>query len=115
MLTREQMIALYAARLSTSFDAADSVFLANELQVIEAELYKVKYPNLVMRSLIPVKNAGAGIQELGYDVMDMTGKAKVIGEHGKDIPRVDITKGRVFRYSNSRQADYTKLHFCFRS
>ena len=111
MLTKAQYIALATARLQSSFDAADSVFLANELQVIESEIYKVRYPNLVARSLIPVRNAGSGIQELGYDVMDMQGKAKIIGEHSKDIPQVDISKDRVLHIVRSLADSYTWSYF----
>lgn len=72
-------------------DAAETVFFERELQHVYAQTYDVRYPELKGRMFIPVSNqAGGGATSVNYRQFDRVGKAKIIGQKARDLPRVDI-------------------------
>jgi len=77
-------------------DAASSVFFARELENIEAETYKVEYPEFKMTSLIPVTSeAGLGAESHTYYMYDSVGVAQLIKNYATDFRRVDV-KGQKY-------------------
>jgi len=76
---------------SDQLDAAESVFFARQLEHIKAQTYDVRYPELKARMFIPVSGeAGAGATTITYRQFNRTGRAKIVGNNAKDIPRVDV-------------------------
>lgn len=73
------------------FDSNESIYLAKDLLVKEAKVYEVKYPNLLIRQIVPLGlTKGEGIDSIGYDQMDMFGEADFVGEKGQEYKRVDV-------------------------
>lgn len=72
-------------------DAAESAFLSRQLEYIRAELYKVDYPELMGRMLIPVdKVVPPGAEIMTYRQYDRVGSAKVVASYATDAPRVNV-------------------------
>ncbi len=72
-------------------DAKVSAFLAQELESIEAEIYRVEYPALKFRQFFPVdSNYPAGVETIAYRVMDAFGEAKFIANYADDLPVSDV-------------------------
>jgi len=76
------------------FDANETLFLARELESIEATLYEWEEKELKYRSLVPVSNEdNPGAESITYRMITMIGMAKIIANYSDDIPRADaITK-----------------------
>jgi len=76
------------------FDANETLFLARELESIEAVLYEWEEKELKYRSLIPVSNEdNPGAETITYRMITMIGMAKIIANYSDDLPRSDaITK-----------------------
>jgi hypothetical protein len=74
-------------------DAQETIFFLKELESVKSKTYDKKYPELKMRSLIPVSNeAGPGANTIKYFQYDMVGVAKIIESYAKDFPRVNVRK-----------------------
>jgi len=74
-------------------DAQETIFFVKALESVKSKTYDKKYPELKMRSLVPVSNeAGAGANTIKYFQYDMVGVAKVIESYAKDFPRVNVRK-----------------------
>lgn len=84
---------LDSIRATNTLDVDGAVFFARELTKIEARVYRVQYPELKARLLIPVSNEGGpGVQHIGYRIFDRVGMAKVINSYkSDDIPMTDIS------------------------
>lgn len=77
--------------LHPHFDAAESAFFERELEHIYAATYDILYPDLKFRELIPVSNeANAGAEEVTYQQFDRHGRAKIVANNAKDVPRIDL-------------------------
>ncbi len=73
-------------------DANEGAIFARQLEVVKTQTYDIEYPNLRGRDFVPVDNqVGAGATSITYDQFDRVGRAKIISNNAKDIPRVDIT------------------------
>lgn len=74
-------------------DAVDgALFFSRQLENIEAKTYKVLYQELKYKSLFPVGTSiPKGAISSTYRAYDHAGKAKIIGSHAKDLPRVDLS------------------------
>lgn len=73
------------------FDAAESAFIANQLEQIRSKTYDIKYPNLLGRSLVPVNNEiSDGAEVVTYQQFDTTGIAVIISDYADDLPRSDV-------------------------
>lgn len=72
-------------------DAKVSAFLAQDLEAVEAEIFRVEYPQLKFRSIIPVDgNYPAGADSISYRVFDAFGEAKFISDYADDLPMADV-------------------------
>lgn len=79
-----------------NLDAAETAFFERELMHIYTRTYDRRYPELKARMFIPVSTeAGAGATSVNYRSWDRVGKAKIIANNAKDLPRVDV-KGTEF-------------------
>lgn len=74
----------------TNLDAAASVFFLRELEHIQAETYDVEYPELMIRSLVPVSHeAGPAAEAITYRQFDRVGVFNLISDYANGLPRVD--------------------------
>jgi hypothetical protein len=86
-------------------DANTELFFQRELEVVESQLYNVKYPNLKARQLIPPAfNYPRGTEQITYKQYDMLGMAKIVANYATDFPRVSL-KGKRFTSPVKRLAD----------
>jgi hypothetical protein len=71
-------------------DAAETVFFTRQLEHIKARTYDIKYPELKARMFIPVSNeVPSGAKTVTYRQWDRVGRAKIVADGAKDLPRVD--------------------------
>lgn len=76
-------------------DAAYSAILSQQLQFIEAEVYRQKYPELKALQLFPVDNrTPSGALTTGYDMFTQFGAAALIANYADDFPLADIMAER---------------------
>ncbi len=74
------------------FDAAESAFVARQLEHIRAGLYEVEYPDLKGARLVPTNTSvPSGKNQYTIRIMDKVGAAKVIADEAMDIPDVEIS------------------------
>lgn len=72
-------------------DADETMFFARQLESIEPEVYRILYPELKYRDLVPVSNRdNPGANTITYRMYDRVGMIKVIGNYADDLPRVDV-------------------------
>lgn len=72
-------------------DAAENLFFLRQLELIESRSFMVDYPELKSERLIPTRtNYAPGAVKLTYRQYDRVGKAKVISDKSKRLPRVDV-------------------------
>lgn len=72
-------------------DANETALFARQLEDIDAELYRVEYPEHRGRIIVPVKtNISEGAEEYTYRAMNQAGQSKVIANYSTDLPRVDV-------------------------
>jgi len=72
-------------------DADETMFFARQLESIEPEVYRILYPELKYRDLVPVSNRdNAGANVITYRMYDRVGMVKVIANYADDLPRVDV-------------------------
>jgi len=93
----------FGRKLSGSFVGQDgkivsyddgSVFFARQLELIEAGVYKVQYPELKAKSLFPVDNQGGPwVNQITTRYFNRIGSAKIGSGAVKNIPRADIVGG----------------------
>ena len=85
------------AALNSRFDANESLFLTRSLTLIESQLYRVQYPGLKARQLFQVVNSGAGLESIGYQQLDQTGRAAIKAGKATDVPRIDLTSAEYLK------------------
>lgn len=73
------------------FDADETLFLARQLESIEAQLYKTLNPDTSKyRMHIPVSHRdNPGAENITYRMLTNVGMAKIIANYADDLPRVD--------------------------
>ncbi len=72
-------------------DANESAMFARQLEDIDAELYRVVYPELRGTQIVPVRtNIDEGAEEHTYRVMNGVGTSRIIANYAEDLPRVDV-------------------------
>lgn len=70
-------------------------FLVSQTNYIEPQVYKIKYPDLNYRELVPIdSSAPPWIKGVTVYSVDMVGKADWFGHLAHDIPLADITRGK---------------------
>lgn len=76
-------------------DAAESLFILQELQAIEQQLYETPFGPLDSKVLIPYDfSVPAGAMEWGYDRVTLHGMAQWIAANAKDLPRAEVSRTR---------------------
>ena len=74
-----------------TLDAAQGVFFSRQLEEIESQLYKVKYPDLEAEMFLPRrKQMGMGVDKLTSKMIDGRGKAVPFAGHEEGAPVADI-------------------------
>ena len=72
-------------------DAPLSVFFTRQLELIRPGAEEIVYPELMGRTLVPVKNdIPNGVEEYTYRVYDRVGRAAWVRDQADDFPRVDV-------------------------
>lgn len=72
-------------------DAKYSAFLSQQLEQVEAEVYRIEYPELKFRQLIPVDNGyNPGVETISFYEYDIFGQAKFISNYAQDLPTANI-------------------------
>ncbi len=75
-----------------NLDAAQSAFFERELDLVKTGLFGVEYPQFKARQFIPVNNQGdGGVTTIRYRMRDKHGVAKIIADHGSDLPRATVS------------------------
>jgi hypothetical protein len=78
------------------FDAGEGLFILQELQAIEQQLYETPFGLLKAEKFIPFQlDVPAGAQEWGYDRVTGFGLAQWIAADAKDLPTVNVDRQRV--------------------
>jgi hypothetical protein len=73
------------------FDANYTLFLDQQLEAMEAELYRVVYQDLKARDYLPLKtDVNAGAETFAYRVLDMFGRADFVSNYSDELPRVGL-------------------------
>jgi hypothetical protein len=79
-------------------DAAESAFVARQLDFIKAQTYDIKFPTLKAREMVPVSNeTPAGMNQVTYKSFEEYGVAEVVAGRGRDVPRVDVAASEFTR------------------
>ncbi len=72
-------------------DAAENLFFLRQLEFIEAATHQVDYPELKHERFLPTRTGYApGAVKITYRQYNRVGKAKVISDKSKRLPRVDV-------------------------
>lgn len=74
-----------------AIDPNAALFMARELEAVEAELYRFKERELKYRRLIPISNRdNPGAETITYRMYSHVGMAKIISDYSQDLPRADV-------------------------
>ncbi len=74
-----------------AIDQNAALFMARELESVEAEIYRFRERELRYRDLIPVSNRdNPGAETITYRMYGRVGMAKVITDYSQDLPRADV-------------------------
>ena len=106
--------AITIQQLSQRFDANETALLARQLEFVRAEVYKVKYSDLIARRFLPVAtDIPETANSYTYFVKDTVGKAKIVANATDDLPRIDSSAterdGKVRRIGASYGWDLDEL------
>ena len=72
-------------------DANGSAVMHRQLEYIEKEIYKVEYPELMGRSIVPIDTSiPSGAASFLYRMYDKIGEAQFVTDWSKDFPAVTI-------------------------
>lgn len=73
-----------------NMDAAESIFFARQLELIEARAYEIKRQPLKATQLVPTQPVEDWVDTITYRMWDQFGMAKWISAYADDLPRADI-------------------------
>lgn len=88
-----QIVRELGARLN--MDAAQSLFLTEQLRDIETRVYDAPIAPFKYQVLVPPQKIAAGAREWGYDRITAYGVAQFLSANGTDYPLVNANKVRV--------------------
>ena len=72
-------------------DAKVSQFLAQQLELVEAQTYKIEYPELKFRQFLPVDTSyPSGVEFISFYEYDEFGMAAWISNYAMDLPNVSV-------------------------
>lgn len=90
------------------FDAGETAFITRELLSIKAKVYQTEYPTLLATQLIPMANdVDAYAENIAYQQTDGYGKAKIVANDARDLPRVNSQIGEAITPVRTIGAEYT--------
>jgi hypothetical protein len=76
---------------SLRIDAAASAFFLRELELIDQEMYNIKYADLEAFQLVPVKtDLHPGLETYTYRTFDSRGVAQMTANYASGSPRADV-------------------------
>ena len=79
--------------METKLDAQETIFFERELEKVKSKTYDKKYPELKIRTLVPVNSdVDPGADTITYYQYDSVGMAKIVESYAKDFPRVDVKR-----------------------
>lgn len=87
-------------------DAAQSVFFARQLEMIEATLYNVKYAALEATELVNTKPVHPGAESYTYRQFDRRGVAVISSTYQTGSPRVDVDGKEFTAYLRSIRVSF---------
>lgn len=99
--TVRQLLAQLGFRADSSdplfrIDAGETAGFARQLEYIEAEIYKVDYPQNRAREFIPVDTTvPAWAETFTWRIYDWAGMAKIITRFADDLPAVDVMAAEI--------------------
>jgi hypothetical protein len=83
--------ALGSASADLRMDDNLTAMFARQLEDIDAELYRVEYPELRGKEIVPIRTSiNAGAEEYTYRSMNRAGRSHIVANYAEDIPRVDV-------------------------
>jgi hypothetical protein len=93
---------------SASFtDDEGMMFMARELEQMEARTFDVLYQDLMYKQLFPVDSSiNPGAKSITYKVYDKRGKPRWINSKAKDLPRADVDGRDVTTYQHMSGLSY---------
>ena len=72
-------------------DAKVSLFLSQQLEQIESEVYRIEYPELKFRQFLPVDTSyPSGVETISFFEYDEFGMAAWISNYAMDLPNVSV-------------------------
>lgn len=70
-------------------------FLLSQTSYIEAEAYRIQYPEIIYSQLIPIDtSAGEWVKSITYFSLDRVGQAKWMNHMANDMPYADINRNK---------------------
>jgi hypothetical protein len=97
-----------ALRLSQRFDAGETAFITRELLAIKAKVYETEYPTLKALDFIPMaSDVDPYAENIAYQQTDGYGKAKIVANDARDLPRVNSQIGEASTPVKTLAAEYT--------
>lgn len=104
-----------------SFDAnpaAGLAFLQEQAAHIEAEVYRLEYPQFKYSRLVPlVSDAPEWTKTVIFQAIDVRGELELLGPNSTDVPTVDIAKKQGFHEIKTAALGYTysleELNYAF--
>lgn len=70
-------------------------FLQSQTSYIEAEIYRIQYPEIIYQQLIPIDSAaGEWAKSVTYYSLDKVGKAEWLNASASDMPYADINRAK---------------------
>jgi len=90
------------------FDAGETAFITRELLAIKSKVYQTEYPNLLATALIPMaSDVDAYAENIAYQQTDGYGKAKIVANDARDLPRVNSQIGEATTPVRTIGAEYS--------
>lgn len=87
----------FHVKKSLRFDAAESIFVENQLKEIDTRIFETKFPEIRFRDFLPIKNISNAMQTYSYKMYTMYGLAKWISDYASDLPRAGVKAQEYFR------------------
>ena len=88
-------------------DSEGMMFMARELEQMEARTFNVLYQDLMYKQLFPVDSSiNPGAKSITYKVYDQRGKPRWINSKAKDLPRADVDGRDVTTYQHMSGLSY---------
>lgn len=89
-------------------DAGETAFITRELLAIKSKVYQTEYPTLRALEFVPMAtDVDAYAENIAYQQTDEYGKAKIVANDARDLPRVNSQIGEATTPVKTIAAEYT--------